>query len=145
MVNIRKADIKDSKEILNLLVKTPELQGSEEVDSLYTEEYVIDTINDKDMNLVLIAEENNKVIGMIMAEIWLKKKYSFLTNFVVDLDYRKKGIGKQIYNEYENICKELELKNIVALIHKTNVIMQKFCKSKGYNKGHEMYYYDKEL
>jgi N-acetylglutamate synthase-like GNAT family acetyltransferase len=145
MVNIRKADIKDSKEILNLLVKTPELQGSEEVDSLYTEEYVIDTINDKDMNLVLIAEENNKVIGMIMAEIWLKKKYSFLTNFVVDLDYRKKGIGKQIYNEYENICKELELKNIVALIHKTNVIMQKFCESKGYNKGHEMYYYDKEL
>jgi ribosomal protein S18 acetylase RimI-like enzyme len=145
MVIVRKANLDDSKKILDLLIKTPELQGSDDVDSLYTEEYVINTINDGNMNLVLVAEENDKIIGFLMSEIWINKKYSFLTNFVVDFDYRKKGIGKNIYDEYEKICKDLELKNIVALIHKTNVIMQNFCEKKGYNKGHEMYYYEKEL
>ena len=144
-MEIRNAKLKDANQILDLLIKTPELQGCGEMDAVYSKEFVIDCIKDKKMNLVLVAEENDKIIGLLIAEIWDKKKYSFFVNFVVLPQYRSKGIGTKLYEKYEAYCKKNDLKTITALIQKDNLNMQKFCDNRGYEKGHELYFYEKDL
>ena len=143
---IRNAKLKDTKEIVNLLIKTPELQGGYgEMDPIYSEDYVIDCIKDKNMNLTLVAEENNKIVGLLIAEIWDMKKYSFFVNFVVLPNYRSKGIGKKLYQTYEEYCKKRNLETIIGLVQTSNKIMQQFCEKKGYEKGHELYFYEKNI
>ena len=97
------------------------------------------------MNLFLVAEEKNKIIGLLLAEIWNKKKYSFFVNFVVLPNYRSKGIGTKLYKPYEKYCKKHKLKIITALVQTSNKTMQRFCEKKGYEKGHELYFYEKKI
>lgn len=144
-MNIKNAKLKDTKQILDLLIKTPELQGYGEMDAVYSEEYVIDCIKDQKMNLVLVAEEDKKIVGLLIAEIWDKKKYSFFVNFVVLPEHRSKSIGTKLYQSYEEHCKTHNLKTITALVQASNKVMQQFCQKKGYKKGHELYFYEKEI
>jgi len=144
-MNIRIAKLKDSKEILTLLMNAPELQESEKGDTIYSEKLIIECIKDKKMNLILVAEEDNKLIGVLLAEIWDKKKYSFGINFVVSPKYRSKGVGTKLYQMYENYCKKQNLKTILCLVQTKNKNMQQICKKKGYKKGHAFYLYEKEI
>ena len=144
-MSIRNAELKDKEEILRLLIKTPELQGYGEMDAVYSDDYVIDCIKDKNMNLILVAEEDKKIVGLLIAEIWDKKKYSFFVNFVVLPDYRSKGIGTKLYKAYEDYCNKHDLKTITALVQTSNKVMQQFCEKKGYKKGHELYFYEKDI
>ncbi len=50
---LRNAKLKDTEEILNLLIKTPELQGYGEMDAVYSEDYVINCIKEKKIYLFL--------------------------------------------------------------------------------------------
>ncbi len=51
-----------------------------------------------DDNLLLIAKENNKIIGII--EI-IRKNH--ISSFFIDKDYIKKGIGKRLFEKAHNI------------------------------------------
>jgi GNAT superfamily N-acetyltransferase len=144
-MKIRNAQLKDAELILKLLRKTPELQGYGEMDAVYSKDYVIDCIKDKKMNLVFVAEENKKVVGLLIAEIWKKKRYSFFLDLVVLPEYRLKGIGTELYQAYETYCKKKDLKTITALVQTTNTNMHKFCEKKGYKKGHALYFFEKDL
>lgn len=144
-MKIRNAQLEDMKEILDFLIKTPELQGCGGMDAVYSQDYVVDCIEDKKINLMLVAEEDNKIVGILMAEIWDKKKYSFFVNFAVLPGYRSKGIGTKLYKEYEEYCKNRGLKIITALVQTSNKIMQHFCEKREYKKGHEFYFYEKDI
>jgi len=144
-MKIRKAQLKDTKQILDLLIKTPELQGYGEMDAVYSKDYVVDCIKDEKMNLILVAEEQDKIVGLLIAEIWDGKKYSFFVNFVVLPEYRSKGIGAKLYKLYEEHCEKHGLKTITALVQTSNKIMQQFCEKKKYKKGHNLYFYEKGL
>ncbi len=144
-MKIRHAQLKDSKAILKILLNTPELQGAGEKDAVYTDAYVLDCIKDKKMNLVLVAEEDKELVGLLIAEIWKDKKYSFFVNFAVLPKHRGKGIGAKLHQAYEDYCKEKGLRIITALVHKTNLNMQRFCENRNYKKGYELYFYEKEL
>lgn len=144
-MEIRYAQLKDAKQILDLLVRTPELQGYGEMDAVYSEDYVIDCIKDRKLNLVLVAEEGKKIAGLLIAEIWDKKRYSFFVNFAVLPGYRSKGIGRKLYIMYEKHCKKHKLKTITALVQTGNKAMQKFCKKEGYKRGHKLYFYEKDI
>lgn len=144
-MKIRHAQLKDAKQILDLLVRTPELQGYGEMDAVYSKNYVIDCIKDRKLNLILVAEEDNKVVGLLIAEIWDKKRYSFFVNFVVLPGYRSKGIGRKLYSMYEKHCKKHKLKTITALVQTGNKAMQQFCEKEGYKKGHKLCFYEKDL
>ena len=115
-MNIRNAQLKDAGQILNLLTKTPELQGYGDRDAVYSKPYVIDGIKDKKMNLILVAEENKRIIGLLTAEMWNKKKHSFLVSFVVLPEYRSRGVGKKLYGLYEKHCKKHGVKTIATLV-----------------------------
>ena len=93
-MKIRNAHLKDEKEILGLLIRTPELQGYGEIDAIYSEDYVIDCIKDKEMNLVLVVEEDNKMVGLLIAEIWDKK------GRLIDAQLRRK-VTAEVLEKYE--------------------------------------------
>ena len=84
-------------------------------------------------------------VGLLIAETWDKKKYSFFVNFVVLSEYQSKGIGTKLYQLYEEHCQKHNLKTITALVQTTNNVMQRFCEKKGYKKGHQLYFYEKDI
>lgn len=143
---IRKGKKEDLNQILSLLRKTPQLQGAaEKTDSTYNKDYVLDYLTDKKMNLVLVVEENNKIIGFILAEMWYKKRFSFIADIVVKENYRKKNIGSALFDSFESYCKHKKIDSIICLVQTKNKDMQKFCNKKNLKKGHSLYYYQKDI
>ena len=140
----RKATLKDTDSILELLRSTKELQGSLEVDSVYSREFAEDSILDKERNLVLVAEEE-KLIGFLSAEIWQKKRFSFLADLVVIPEFRGRGITTQLYQEYESICKRLGIKVINGFVQAENSLMQNFLEKRSFKRGNNFNYYEKRI
>jgi ribosomal protein S18 acetylase RimI-like enzyme len=143
-MKIRKGRPKDTKELLALLNGTPELQGVGEKDS-YSPEFVSGTIKSKSRNLVLIAEDQGKIVGLLMAELWKNKKFSFLLDIFVKEEYRNKGTASMLEEEYEKICKKLKIDEINTLVLLDNQKMQKWCSKQNYQQGNKFFYYSKEL
>lgn len=143
-MKIRQGKPADANEILNLLKTTPQLHGIQS-EQIYSKEYVMDFIKDKKLGLVLVAEENNRVIGFVLAEIWVKKKYSFLSDIAVVPEHRSKGVGKRLYMAYENYCRKKRMNIIVELVQTGNKIMQSFMEKSGFKRGYPFYFYEKVL
>ena len=146
MIKIRLAEIKDWKQILKLLRKTPELQGSgNKIDSEYTKNYVLDSIKNKKANIVLVAEESKKIIGILTAEIFKKKRYSYLTDFAVLPYERHRGVGSLLYKRFEEILKKDKVKTIAGITKINNRAMQIFLKKHKIKLGEKFYFFEKEL
>ena len=142
-MKIRKARISDSEEILSILNSTPELLGV--AGHSYTKELVDATIKNSERNIFLIAEEKNGMIGLLMAELWKEKKYSFFMDLFVKKEFREKGVASKLEEEYEKTCKRLELRSIIGLVLVDNKKMQKWVEKRGYMRGNKMYYYEKRV
>jgi predicted N-acetyltransferase YhbS len=80
-VRIRKGRLSDAKALYNLLRDTPELNAADE-DNLHTLEWVRSFLTSKSL-LTLVAEDKGRVIGLIMAELWKKQGYSFLSDIAI--------------------------------------------------------------
>lgn len=130
---IRKEKLSDSKELLRLLNVAPELQTSWEGNT-YSKEWVKTAITNKEQDLVLIAEEKAKIAGFILAEMWKKKKYSFLSDLFVRAEYRKKGVAITLMKEYEKICRKERLRRVMLLTTVSNTRMQGFIEKRGIKK-----------
>lgn len=143
-IAIRKGKISDSRTLLKLLNSVPELQSSEESNT-YTLAWVRNALADKKRNLVLVANKDNHIIGFLIAEIWVKKRYSFINDIFIDKKYRKKGIATQLMKSYETICKKLKLRTIIGLVLTTNKKMHNLKEKLGYKRGNIFYLYEKKL
>ena len=144
MVKIRKGKISDAREILNFLKVTPELQGNQE-GGFYTKDFVLGALKYPDRDLVLIAEENKKMFGFLMAEILEYKKYSFLCDIFVIPEFRKEGIASKLFLEYEKFCKNSKINAITAIVLVNNKKIHKWCRKMGIARGNKMYFYEKKL
>jgi ribosomal protein S18 acetylase RimI-like enzyme len=142
-MKIRKGRVSDEKALYNLLRDTPELHAAEE-DNLYTTAWVKNFLASKNL-LVLVAEEKKQVVGFIMAELWEKQGYSFLSNIAIVPEFRRQGVGSKLYDAYEAYCKKLKLKCINYLVLATNEKMQNWSEKHGFKKGKMLYYYEKKL
>jgi ribosomal protein S18 acetylase RimI-like enzyme len=146
MVKIRKAKFNDRHEILKILRQTPELQGSRHhVDAEYNMNYVRDCIRDSKDNLVLVAVEGKEIIGAATLEIYLKKKFSHLTDIAIVGGHRRKGVGGQLYRACEKILKKKKIIAVAGITLADNKIMRRFCAKHKLNMGKEMYYFEKKL
>lgn len=143
-IKIRRGRHNDFKELFKILNETPELQTDEKGKS-YSKEWIMDSLTDKKRNLVIIAERNKKLIGLLVAELWEKKKSSFLVNIFVKKDYRGRGIATILIKKYEKICRKYKIIHILGLVLITNKKMQKFMGKYNYKKGNKFYVYEKKL
>lgn len=144
-MKIRRATRKDAATILDVARQTPELSGVDGEDSLYTLDFVLGSITDREMCLVLVAEEDGKLLGFIIAEIWKRRGISYLDNIVVVLGQRGRGIGRALYESYEMRCRKLGVRHVAAHVLVTNRGMQRFFDKSGFERGHMMYYQEKDI
>lgn len=145
-MKIRRAKVDEWKKILKLLRQTPELQGSgNKIDSEYTKDYIISFIKDKQNNVVLIAKKNKEIMGILTADIFKKKRLSYLTDLVVKEQYRNRGIGNLLYNKFEYILKNNKIITLAGICKTNNKIMHKFLKKHNIKLGEKMYYFQKRL
>jgi len=143
-VKIRRGKLSDLKELMKFLNDAPEL-SSGSAEETYSKSYVKACLQDKNRDLVLIAEDRKKIIGFLMAELWQKKKNSFFLDLFVVPEFRERGIANRLREEYENILKKLKIDHISCLVLLTNKKMQKHVEKRGFKRGHKFYYYEKEL
>jgi ribosomal protein S18 acetylase RimI-like enzyme len=144
LVTIRIAEEKDKNKILELLKNTPELSGIGELEnSIYTDNFVSIYILDKENHLILVAEQSEKIIGILLADFLAG--YSYLADLVVLPEHRRKGIATKLLSIYELKCKEHKMDKIAGLVQQENRRMQDYLEKKDYKKGKTLIQYQKEI
>ncbi len=91
-----------------------------------------------DNTIALVAEENNKIIGLLLGEfknsLWLKKSHvAHISNFGINKDNRRKGIGQQLMDYFFKICKEKEIQEIRLGVYNKNTSACKFYEDYGFS------------
>jgi len=130
-MNIRTAEIKDIDKILILEDQIFDIHFKSRPDWIgknpKSYEYKKDIIEGNN-GKIFIAEENNNIIGLCIINIReIKNHHMFhdmtnieIENICIDEDYRKKGIGKILFEEVKKFAKEINAKNIELSVWKFN-------------------------
>lgn len=142
---IRKAKKEDFSEIHNLVMQVHKIHFQQrsdiykDVNPLKQEEFIENL--SKDSNIYLVAELENKVIGICFAQIkeishnyiMKDRKILHIENICVDENIRKNGIGKKLYEKTRKIAKEMNIDSIELMVWGFNQNAIEFYKSLGMN------------
>lgn len=136
---IRKANENDLEDIRKLNYKLFELEynyfdpalNMEWTFSSIGENYFKDTIKN---GIVLLAIEDNKIIGYLAGSINIKLSYvtktlAELDNCYVEEEYRNQGIGKQLLEEFKKYCLSQGIEEIKVTCSAKNTNARKFYES----------------
>lgn len=135
-MKIRKATKNDFEELMKLkiLSKKEELKYSETIKPLnesksYYEEYLKIDLK-KTNRAILVAEEDKKMVGMILGQFYKPLRISkytkkgYISNLFVLKSYRNKGIGKKLIQSLMKWLRDNNVHNISLEIHKDNKAAQ---------------------
>lgn len=99
--NIRKAEKRDAQDILNLIQHLADFEKEPEAVEVTIKEIEEDGFGEKPLFQTLIAEKNDKVVGMALYyyrySTW-KGKTIHLEDLIVHETMRKQNIGRALYN-----------------------------------------------
>ena len=140
---IRKVEDKDYEDLVKLVYQGHELHYEHRPD-IYVDgnplpkEYFDNMLNDENA-LNIVFEENGKIMGLLMAEkkhnnaipIAKERITYFIDDIVVDSNYRRKGIGKALYEYLLNIAKSDKIDSIELNVWAFNKSALKFYESLG--------------
>ncbi len=143
-MNIRKAEKEDIKDIQDLRYLLAKYDKSLGLDIAVTE-WGYTEVGKKDLEYFLneqyiyVAEENEKIVGFITAEIFKKKAWytvqlGSINNIFVLEEYRNKGIGKALMKTMINALKEVGITNIQLDTFNKNSKAIKFYEELGFEK-----------
>ena len=141
-MNVRNAGLDDVDVILELLNSSKYLQSHS--DYKYTREFVEVSLNNP-IYVVIVSEIDEKVVGVIIGEILEDHMSGFIVDLVVSSDFRGVGVGKSLYERYEELCNKKGVKKIEYLVNTSNDQMQKWSEKQGFEKGNTFYFYTKKL
>jgi len=126
-MNIRSANINDIENIINLLPQAHEIHLKARPDWFKKKplnlNYIKNIIEAKDGE-IFIAEENDIIIGYCIINIRKYKNHEIfedmenieIDEMCVDEKYRKKGIGKKLFDKVKIYGKEINAKNIELMV-----------------------------
>ncbi|AGO61709.1 GNAT family N-acetyltransferase [Ferroplasma acidarmanus] len=141
MVNIRLMEKKDVEMVMEQLLRLKHL--NEEFDPLLKvsegnekeiSEKIIRIIEDKDNHINLVAEEGNRVIGMITSDIIFRIYYdpkyeARIREFYVMPEFRAKGIGMKLIGKLKEVAAQRNIKMVSAEFPSLNLLASKFYES----------------
>lgn len=137
-VKIKKAELKDAKEILRLLESSTNLVGYK--DETFSLNEVKDYVKQK-INFVVVSKFKNKIIGVLISNFW--KEYCYLYLFAVSQEYQGLGIGSKMLKYLEEKSKKQGY--IGLMVKEGNKKMIDFILNKGYSQGDKFIYFYKEF
>lgn len=126
-MNIRKAELKDIKQC-EKISKIPEFKM--ENWDLPSANSFKQSIN----QIFLVAEENEKIIGLILGNK-LTKKSVYLDLLTVNEDFRNKKIGKELLLAFKNELKNLNMKQYFLIAPTFNKKTLNFYRKNGLIEG----------
>jgi ribosomal protein S18 acetylase RimI-like enzyme len=141
-MHIRCAKSIDSPQLVQLLNSSDDLKSMDT--TRYDESYIIEEMNNP-TNSIIVCEEGEKIVGALIAEVWTDKKYGYIEELIIDQDYRRKGIGTELFSYFEEVCKSKSIEQINCHVKVTNEGMQTWCMNKGFTKGRAFYFYSKNV
>lgn len=146
-MKIRKANLKDFKELYSLGLHTPELRVSA-TESFMDKDDFKRRLTGKN-HVFLLAESDSKIIGFISANAKdadspLKNKYACIVYIVVLSQYRNKGVATKLYKECVKELKKLGITHVYAWADMKSGVIS-FLKKKGFNIGKPSVWVDKKL
>jgi GNAT superfamily N-acetyltransferase len=141
MVNIRLMEKKDLESVMEQLLRLKHL--NEEFDPLLKvsignekeiAEKVTKIIEDNENHICLVAEENNRIVGMLMSEIVFRIYYdpkyeARIREFYVLPEFRSKGLGVKLLDRLRELAADKNIKMISAEFPSLNLIASNFYKS----------------
>lgn len=137
-MKIRKFEEKDIKEIYNLL---NELYSNEIKYEIFVKKYKECLTNEK--FYCIIAEENSKVIGVLTSRVIDRlvktKEIFFIDDFIVDKDYRNRGIGSSLLKTAIDYAQKINCQTVELTTYIDNINAQKFYENNGLSKKHYNY------
>lgn len=137
-VKIKKAELKDAKEILRLLESSTNLVGYK--DETFSLNEVKDYVKQK-INFVVVSKFKHKIIGVLISNFW--KEYCYLYLFAVSPEYQGFGIGSKMLKYLEEKSKKQGY--IGLMVKEGNKNMIDFILNKGYSQGDKFIYFYKEF
>jgi ribosomal protein S18 acetylase RimI-like enzyme len=140
---IRYAEKKDLDQIVELVVRLKKL--NEEFDPLYTvrediqevaREYISKSF-DREEVFMLVAEDGNKIVGVIRVEIRSRLFYQpifsgVITDLYVSPSYRVKGVGTALLDEAVKILRDRGISIVCAEFPPMNKIAVDFYQKRGF-------------
>ena len=109
---IRKGVKGDLPDVLRLIKELAEYEKALDCVKITLEELEDDGFGDHPWYWFLVAERDNKIIGMsfyfIRYSTW-NGKYLYLEDFVINKEYRQQGIGSLLFEATIQICKDENL------------------------------------
>lgn len=148
--NIRKSDYQAVDRLLLQLHKV-HVEGRPELFSplehFMSEESFNNLIEDEEM-ITILAEKNFKVVGccfvsMLSHSGMVRMRIAYIDQLVVDEKYRKRGIGKKLFETAERRAKELGAKRIDLMVWGHNRIAIQAYES--YGMTPQMHTYEKQI
>ena len=148
--NIRKSDYQAVDRLLLQLHKV-HVEGRPELFSplehFMSEESFNNLIEDEEM-ITILAEKNFKVVGccfvsMLSHSGMVRMRIAYIDQIVVDEKYRKRGIGKKLFEMAERRAKELGAKRIDLMVWGHNRIAIQAYES--YGMTPQMHTYEKQI
>lgn len=143
-MNIREMKIEDIPEVIkagsdeSYFITTPDSGG------FWTNKQLSNSIKSKS-DVLLVAEENDEIIGFTIALLHNPTMKATLENIWVNQKYRRKGIGEQLAKKRLEKLKENGCIYVCALIKEDNTPTINLLEKMGFNKGYKFYWMDKYL
>lgn len=140
---IRKASIDDLKSVQKLNYKLFDLEYNN-FDPVLNMEWTFSEKGEKyfkkliENGTVWVAEDNNKVIGYLAGSVigmpsCATKTLAELDNFYIDEEYRKKGIGKKLVEEFKKYCISQNIAEMKVTASYKNINAREFYKNNGFD------------
>lgn len=141
-MKIRRAMMKDIKEIFRIISSSENLSGDEnDIYEIYTiKQYVQGPIVK-----TFVVDIDKKIVGVIFIEIWKKAKYAYIPDIAIDKRFRGQGLGYKLINYAEEYAKRHGVKYFFGYLEEDNRIAQKMFVKLNYKPGKKFIYYSKEL
>ena len=109
---IRKGVKEDLPDVLRLIKELAEYENAIDCVTITLSDLENDGFGDHPWYWFLVAENNNKIIGLsfyfIRYSTW-SGKLLFLEDFIISKDYRQNGIGSLLFEKTIQICKKENL------------------------------------
>ena len=130
-LKIRKGVKTDLPSVLKLIKELADYEKAKDQVSITLRELEEDGFGEHPWYWFLVAEKNNKIIGLsfywIRYSTW-KGKFLFLEDFVIKEEYKRQGIGSKLFEETINICKKKKLNGMMWQVLDWNTPAIKFYK-----------------
>ena len=140
MYKIRKMNIKDYSELINLWENTEGVGISGNDESKES----IEIFLKKNPNTCFVAEINNgEIIGTIMGGNDGRRGHIY--HLMVKPEYRKNGIAKKLLAKIEKCFEKEGIRKIFLVVFKDNNIGNNFWENNGYKIREDLNYRDKKI